>query len=72
MTRHLVTLVTPMEAGAEGLRESILELATFFYADGGLITSPHPEILQRAFNILTDLFGRVGIRTNLRKMMIMD
>ena len=40
-------------------------MVEFFYKDDGLVTSPHTEILHRAFNILTDLFDWIGIRTNM-------
>ena len=59
------------EAGVEGVRETIQELAEFLYADGGLFALPHKERLQRAFNFLTDLFERVDNRTNMRKTVIM-
>jgi hypothetical protein len=33
----------------------------------GLVMSQDPELLQRAFDILTGLFERVGLRTNTKK-----
>ena len=38
--RHWVTVVAPTEAGAEGLREMIQELAAFSYVGDGLVMSP--------------------------------
>ena len=45
-----------------GLGLTILYLAAYFYSDDGLVESTQPERLQRAFDILTDLFNRVGLR----------
>ena len=63
---HWVKLVAPMEAGEEVLRETIHKLAALSYADGGLVVLPWPERIQKAFNVLTDLFNRVGLRTTVR------
>ena len=68
---HWVGVVALTEAGVEGVRETIQELAEFLYADGGLFALPHKERLQRAFNFLTDLFERVDNCTNMRKTVIM-
>ena len=60
-------VVAPTEDGAEGIRETIHELAAYFYAYDGLVTLPWTEQLQRAFNFLTDILNRVGIHMNVRK-----
>ena len=65
-------VVVLTEVGAEGLRETIQELATFFYMYGGLVALTWPERLQRTFNVLIDLFGQVGLCTTVRKMVSMD
>ena len=65
-------MVAQTEAGAEGLRETIQELAEFFYVDDGLVASPWTERLQRAFNVLTNLFDWVGLCTNVWKKVSMD
>ena len=64
-------VLVPMEAGLYGLRETIQDLVALFYADDGLVSSPRPERLQRAFNVLTDIFDWFVLCTNLRKMVIM-
>ena len=64
---HWVTVVAEIEEGTERLGMSIWDLAAYFYAYNGLITSTQTERLQRAFAILTGLFDRVGLRTNTRK-----
>ena len=42
-------------------------LLACFYADNGLIASRDPDFLQRAFGVLTGLFDRVGLQTNMSK-----
>ena len=37
----------------------------------GLVASTQPESLQRAFDVLTGLFDRVGLRTNTNKTVSM-
>ena len=41
--------------------------ATFFYAVDGMVASTYPGWLQSSFDILTELFDRVGLRKNVRK-----
>ena len=41
--------------------------AGFFYADNGLVASTDPGWLQSDFDTLTGIFGRVGLRKNMRK-----
>ena len=69
--RHWVTVVAPTEAGAEGLREMIQELAAFSYVGDGLVMSPQLERLQRDFNVLTNIFEWVVLHTNMRKTVSM-
>ena len=69
--RHWVMVVAPTEAGAEGLGDTIQELRGFFYAGERRVALPQPERLQRAFNILTELFGQLGICKNVWKKVIM-
>ena len=70
--RHCVKAVAMTEARSEGLGETIQELVDFFYADDGIVVSPRLEILQMAFNVLTDLFCWVSLHTNVRKTVSMD
>ena len=69
--RHWVTMVLDKaekrgERGDEGRHQAAL-----FYADDGMVASPDPCWLQWAFNALVSLFERVGLRTNVRKMVSM-
>ena len=41
----------------------------FFYAGDGMVASTDPGWIQLAFDMLTGIFDRVGLRTNVRKTM---
>ena len=43
--------------------------ATFLYADDRMVASKYPVWLQSAFLMLRGLFDRVGLRTNIRKIL---
>ena len=62
-----VTVVAVIEAGSEGLITLVQDLVAYFYAGDVIVTLTQTEILQRAFDVLTDLFDRVGLWTNMRK-----
>ena len=49
----------------------IRTIVAVFYADDGLIAARDPKILQSAFDLLTDLFDRVGLETNTTKTEVM-
>ena len=42
--------------------------ATFSYADNRMVASKDPVWLQSQFVMLTRIFDRVGLRTNIRKV----
>ena len=65
---HWVTVVTPAEVGMGGLGLTIIDLEEYFYADDSLVASNQPESLQRAFEVLVDLFNLVGIWKNTEKI----
>ena len=44
------------------------DLVVYFYADDGILILTQPERLQRDFDVLEDLFNRVSLRKNTRKM----
>ena len=41
-----------------------------FYDEDGVVASTDPGWLQSAFDFLTGLFDRVGLRTNIRKTVV--
>ena len=47
------------------------DLAEYFYADDGLVVWTQLERLQKEFDFLASLFGRVSLRENIRKMVSM-
>ena len=47
--------------------EDVRRLLACFYADDGMIVARDPDDLQVAFDVLTGLFDRVGLRTNTTK-----
>lgn len=47
-----------------GLGANLLDRTALFYADDGMLGSTDPEWLQGAFDTLSGLFERVGLRTN--------
>ena len=49
----------------------IQTLATLFYSNEGLVTSPESTCLQGAFYILTGFFDRVELRNNEGKVVSM-
>ena len=51
--------------------EDIRKLVAYFYADDGLVAARDADTLQKAFDILTGLFDRVGLRTNTTKTEVM-
>jgi hypothetical protein len=51
-----------------------LLMATFFaifYVDDAYLASRDPDFLQRALDVLVDLFARVGLETNVKKTQAM-
>ena len=43
------------------------ESGFFFNADDGVVASTEPGYIQSAFDLLTGMFDRVGLRKNVRK-----
>ena len=70
--RAWLTAVSEVDTDAsDGLGRNIIDGAALFYADDGLVASPDKEWLQEAFEVLVDLFSRVGLRTNTDKTKVM-
>ena len=67
MIRHWVTLVTGEEVEPERFRQPVQWLVAFFYTDDGLLASPRPACLQATLGVLTGLFDRFGLQTNINK-----
>ena len=73
--RHWVSVAAATERvaepGTEGIGQDIQLLTKYLYADDGLLASPWKTRLQWAFNVMTELFGRAGMRTDVVKMVNM-
>ena len=48
--------------------DDVRQLFACFYADNSLLAARDPEHLQLAFDLLTDLFDRVGLKTNTTRL----
>ena len=67
VVRHWVTgVIADAEERGEPEKEGRYQ-AALFYADDGIVASSDPRWLYGAFNNLVRLFGRVGLRKNVRK-----
>ena len=71
MIQNWIALVTGEEAVPEGFRWAVQSLAYFFYTDDKILASPQTDHLEAVLDILTGLFDRVGLRTNINKMVVM-
>ena len=60
-------MVTPSEAGTGGLGLTIIYLVAYSYSNDGLLALTQLKRLKRAFDFLTSLFDRVGLRKNMAK-----
>ena len=70
--RAWLTAVSEVDTDAsDGLGQNITSRAALFCADDGLVASPSKEWLQESFEVLVDLFSRVGLRTNADKTKVM-
>ena len=69
---HWVTVVKSTEETSDpstyGFRRDIQRLAAHLHADDGLLDLTRAHRLQRAFDILAELFDQVGLRTNVGNM----
>ena len=62
----------PGLSGTEGFGRDVQLLADCFYVDNGLLVLMQETRLQWVFDTLTGLFYKVGLHTNVAKMVNMD
>ena len=55
------------ERRTEGGNTRLKVKAAFFYVDNGMVASTNSGWLHTAFDILTGLFDRVGLKTNFKR-----
>ena len=60
------------DARTKGFRWYIQRLADYFYATDILLESTRVHWIQRAFDVLAELFDHIGLHTNVVKMVIME
>ena len=68
---HWSTVVTWEDTGPEYFGRAMQNLDAVFYADDGLPTSPQPDRLQEALEVIMGLFCRVVLWTNVDKTVVM-
>ena len=56
-----------MDVTQVGIGEEVILLVACFYVDDVLIASRDPYFLQRAFDLLMELYDSVGLQTNTTK-----
>ncbi len=59
------------DAGEEQKEAMLGELFAIFYVDDGYIASRDPEFLQKALDMLVEIFRRTGLKTNTKKTQAM-
>ena len=69
--RRWLEKVSDEAAGTSGFGSGITGRAAFFYADDGLVASTNRAWLQYAFEVLTELFERMGLKCNIKKTVVM-
>ena len=67
----LSTVSADTEAPVSGVGVGGRAHSALFYADDGEVSSRDPDWLQGAIDVLADLFGRVGLKTNTDKTEVM-
>ena len=69
--RHWATVVDWEDLGTEGFGRAVGNLAALFYTDDIILAYLRLSRLQEALDVLTGLFGRVGLRYNVYNMVNM-
>jgi hypothetical protein len=72
VVRHWLSLVLDDKGTVtDGLGFSVEQIMALFYADDGCLSTIDHEWLQKALEILTELFRRIGLETNTQKTVLM-
>ena len=67
VVRYWLSQVVGEGSKTTGLGQTVTKKLTIFYVDDGLVAAHDHEWLQHATNVLSGLFERVGLRTNINK-----
>ena len=65
---HWISLAEAGEGRQDGWVREVQHISAFFYANDRLVALTDPVWLQGAFDTLTGLFKRVGLRKNISNM----
>ncbi len=71
VVRHWFHVLGMDDVAINGIGHQVKDKVVLFHVDDGLLASRDPEWLQQAFNVLVELFERVGLRTNSTKTKVM-
>ena len=63
-----VKVINGEEEEPEGFGLAVQCIAELFYADDKLLSSPRPDFLQEALNVLGGIFDQFGFLTNVKKI----
>ena len=71
--RHRISVVVEAEGEAvpEGFGWDVQHMAAYLYVDDGLLASKWVAKIYRVYNVLTEIFDRFGLRTNVSKTVSM-
>ena len=67
VVRYWIAEVLSDDAAMDGLDAAVQSQLALFYADDGMIGSRDGQWLQQSLDLLVELFGRLGLRTNTDK-----
>ena len=68
---HWLVLVVEEAVRLQGFDRAVQYMASLLYADDIIIMSTHLELLQWAFDVLTEIIEKVGLKTSMEKMVSM-
>ena len=66
MIHYKAPLLAVEEVGPDGFGWAVQCLEAFFYADYGILSLSRPPCLQKALGVLTGMFYRFGLQTNVK------
>ena len=69
--QHWLIVVASTEVGAKILGMPVQYLVAYFYTDDGLLVFTYPDRLKIFFDVLIELFNRVGLQKNVQTKVIM-
>ena len=71
VVREWLRQVLGEDVAQNGVRDLVRDHCIAFFVDDGLVAARCPEWLQSSFDVLINLFERIGLRTNAEKTKVM-